>query len=310
MDRASRIQLARQAAARAERVRIRCGVEIAAPVDPIKIAEDCGCEVRLVPLTSLEGMYSPTPRPTIVLGSQRPSGRRTFNCIHELGHHEFKHGVRLDQLVDHAGSVHPDEHLVDMFAGFLLMSQTAVRRAVKDRDVRLSSLTPLDVFRLASFFGVGYSTMINHLTWSLQVIDSKQANRLLRTLPKDLKGIFGGQPDSEVVLADTHWRGRAADLEIGDTLVLPNSVAVDDESKVQRIGVIDDQLLYKAVGRGYARAYSTVGAEWAINVRVAPKHFCLFVRIHGLSQVPADVQVHEIGLFRAHRTCGSHRLFW
>jgi Zn-dependent peptidase ImmA (M78 family) len=95
MDFSNRRQLILKAAAKAQNVRARCKIEQGASIDPISIAEAYGCEVRFMALSSLEGIYSPTPRPVIVLGSERPAGRRSYTCAHELGHNEFGHGTRI-----------------------------------------------------------------------------------------------------------------------------------------------------------------------------------------------------------------------
>jgi hypothetical protein len=166
----------------------------------------------------------------------------------------------------------PEEFMADAFAGYLLMSQTSVRKALLDRKLMGQTLTPQEAFRLASFFGVGYTTFAKHLTWSLLAMDPKHCEKLTRTHPKELKEHFGGTPESEVVLVDTHWRGRAVDLEIGDILVLPPGVQVEEESKLQQAGPVDGQSTFLAVGRGYTRALDDSN-DWAVNIRVAPKHF-------------------------------------
>lgn len=92
MDWKQRQQLASLAAMEASRLRLFAKIPRTAPIDPIETAIKCGCEVRFLSLASLEGIYSPEPSPTIILGSERPAGRRAFTCAHELGHHIFNHG--------------------------------------------------------------------------------------------------------------------------------------------------------------------------------------------------------------------------
>jgi len=183
--------------------------------------------------------------------------------------------MRVDQLVQDksAQNASPEELLADMFAGFLLMSQTSVRRALSERAMQVSTLTEHETFRLASFFGVGYGTLINHLTWSLKMINTNQRDRLLRTQPRRLKQYFGGTPGVEVILVDTHWHGRAADLEVRDLLVLPARAALDDCSRFQFVGTVDEQTVYRAQSPGYTRAFQAQGGEWAANIRVARKQF-------------------------------------
>src|SRR4051812_35560471 len=71
-------------------------------IDPVDLALAEGLDVRFEALKSVEGIYAPDVR-AIILGSLRPRGRRAFNCAHELGHHVFGHGFRVDELL--AGAV-------------------------------------------------------------------------------------------------------------------------------------------------------------------------------------------------------------
>ncbi|KKL21020.1 hypothetical protein LCGC14_2449670, partial [marine sediment metagenome] len=175
MDFQTRRRLTLKAAAQAEKVRVKCKQKQADPVDPITVAEERGCEVRFMSLPSLEGIYSPEPRSIIVLGSERHAGRRAFTCAHELGHHEFKHGMRVEELHTggHESSNDVNEFLADMFAATLLMPKAGVLRALKTRNFDLKKIQPIQLFRLASFFGVGYGTLIEHMTWTLSLLTSQ-----------------------------------------------------------------------------------------------------------------------------------------
>ena len=220
MDFQTRRRLTLKAAAQAEKVRVKCKQKPADPVDPITIAEERGCEVRFMSLPSLEGIYSPEPRSIIVLGSERHAGRRAFTCAHELGHHEFKHGMRVEELHTggHESSNDVYEFLADMFAGTLLMPKAGVLRALKTRNFDLKKIQPIQVFRLASFFGVGYGTLIEHMTWTLSLLTSQQRKELLKTAPKTIKAVYGCEPKFELVIADEGWKNRAIDVEVGDSL--------------------------------------------------------------------------------------------
>lgn len=274
MNTYARRDLILRAAAGAEKVRIECNIARTVSVDPFLLAEKRNCEVRFMTLPSLEGVYSPTPRPVIIIGSQRPKGRRAFTCAHELGHHEFNHGARVEELNASRSQKNkdPDEFLADMFAAFLLMSLGSVRRAFKDRNIQLQKVEPIQIFRLSSFFGVGYSTLIDHMTLTLRLLLPQQREILLQTQPKDLKAKFGGSPQSEVVLVDKFWRDRAVDLEIGDILVLHKGAEVEDSPHLSRHGTIDGQEMFKAASRGYIRAFHN-NSDWAVNIRIAPKHY-------------------------------------
>ncbi len=274
MDNAMRKGLATSAAIEAERVRIPAQVPRTAPIDPVAVAEASGCEVRFMRLPSLEGVYSPEPRPTIVLGAERPAGRRAFNCAHELGHHVFKHGVRMEELnaqrFDHRAP--PEEFLADVFAGFLLMSLPSVRRALKERNWQPGRLCDEEVYRLACFFGVGYAALVHHLTWSLQMLEPSRADELLKFRPKEIKARHAVPPDSELVFVDRHWNHRAVDLAVGDTAVFPCGTDIDGDEQLVAYGVREGELLFRAIAPGYARAIQGTG-DWAVNVRIARKQY-------------------------------------
>lgn len=258
----------------AERVRIKCGINRYASIDPISIAEQCGCEVRYLSLPSLEGIYSPKPHTVIVIGSERPAGRRAFTCMHELGHHEFGHGMRLDELKtsETCNADDPKEFITDLFAANLLMSKTSILYALKTRTLNPTKLDPMDVFRLSSFFGVGYTTIIDHMTLTLRILNQQQRDLLKKITPKVLKTQYGGTPQSEVIIADSFWHGRAVDMEVGDLLVLHQGAVVEDNPRMIKKDFIDRQPTYVAVSRGYARAFHE-GDSWAINIRIAPKQY-------------------------------------
>lgn len=270
----TRKKLTLQASARAQNVLVKCSVETGSAVDPILIAENRGCEVRFMALPSLEGVYSPSPKAVIILGSQRYAGRRAFTCAHELGHHEFKHGARLEELKHDRSCKEkdPDEFLADMFASLLLMSQGSVRKALKTRQIQPQKIEPMDIFRLASYFGVSYGAMIDHMTWTLKVLNTQQRKNLIQTKPKELKAQFGGIPQSEVILVDEFWRDRAVDLEIGDILVLYRGVDVKCGQSIIPNGAINGQPTYKAISKGYAQAFNS-NKDWAVNIRVTSKHY-------------------------------------
>ena len=277
MDFQARRNLVLKATAQAEIIRVKSNVSGTETVDPIDIAEQRGCDIRFMSLPSLEGIYSPEPRPTIVLGSERPAGRRAFTCAHELGHHEFKHGMRVEKLNTDSSksSEDSDEFLADVFAGILLMPKAGIHRALKARHYELKKITPIQLFRLASFFGVGYTTLIVHMTWTLSLLDSHHGKRMTVAAHKILKEIkkhFGGESGYELVLTDEAWSGRAIDLEVGDTLVLLRGAVVESGKHLQQQGIVDGQPVFKVVARGYSRAYSKT-SEWAANIRIAPKHY-------------------------------------
>jgi hypothetical protein len=227
-----------------------------------------------MPLSSLEGIYSPTPRPVVVIGSERPAGRRSYTCAHEIGHHEFGHGTRVDDCVNKGNLENddPGEVLADMFAALLLMPKTSVRKALKERGVQPHNIDPFQIFRTATYLNVGYGSLINHMTWTLDMLTRQQCKDLLKTQPKEIKAVYGGSPQGEVVIVDDLWSDRPVDLEIGDILVLNEDVSIEDTNCLTFNGMFESQNTYRCVRKGYSRAFKNDGV-WGTHIRITSKHY-------------------------------------
>ena len=275
MDWQQQQDLAKRAALEAEKIRLAAKIPHTAPIDPIETAMKRGCEVRFMSVPSLEGMYSPPPKPLIVIGSERPAGRRSFTCAHELGHHVFKHGVILEQLYDQKVTCNvksPEEFLADAFAGHLLMSKSVVCNALKSRGLTAPDITPEQIYRLSCYFGVGYGTTVNHMTYALKLVPRSHSDSLLKVQPKQIKAQYGASADSELVLADFHWLHRAIDAEIGDTIVLPKKAGIEAGSRLQLVEEREDIAIYRALSAGYSRAFCNE-VDWAVHIRISRKNY-------------------------------------
>src|SRR6266487_5305298 len=185
-----RRSLVMDAADAALRVRQSAGLGIWTPMCIYDVAEELGLEVRFVDISSMEGMYCKNAAPLILVSSLRPSGRQAFTCGHELGHHIYKHGTRIDEIIGRPAAksrFDPEEFLADCFAGFLLMPKSAVSRAFAIRGWDICSCTPLQLYTVAGTFGVGYTTLIQHLSSTLNLLPRSRANELARISPKQIR---------------------------------------------------------------------------------------------------------------------------
>lgn len=274
IDFPTRRRLTLKAASLAQIVRVKCKINNTAAIDPITVAETLGCEVWFMPLPSLEGMYTPTPRSVIILGSERPAGRRAFTCAHEIGHNECKHGARIDEFVnDNTPETDDlDEFTANMFAAFLLMPKSIIQKTLKERNLQPQTIDPRQIFSMASYLNVGYGTLISHMTWTLNLLNRQQCKDLLRTQPKKLKAQFGGSPQGEVIIVDRLWQDRTVDLEVGDILVLHSDARLEEKSLLKFSGTTDGHKTYIATARGYTRAFEE-NTGWAANIRIAPKFY-------------------------------------
>lgn len=254
--------LAREALAAARRVRIQAGVSAESPICIFDLVESHfrdELELRFKAAPSLEGIYVRGQQTLgesgiIIVSSLRPSGRQRSTCAHELGHHIFGHGSSVDQVIEAGTSqkFEPNEYMANSFASFLTMPKLGILKAFADHKLDVTTASPTAVYTVASQFGVGFTTLVNHLSRTLRVMPEARAERLLKATPKRIREeLLGTDSPGELVIVDKYWRGRAIDLSVGDHVALPIGSHVEGETVryIERRPVGD---IYRAerVGRG------------------------------------------------------------
>lgn len=221
--------LAKEAVRAAGNLRRQHGVGVAEGLCPYDLAIKLDIKVSFLAAPSLEGMYSPQPEPaSIILSSERPSGRRRYTCGHEIGHHVFNHGYRVDQLDESNSSASsPEEYLAQRFSSALLMPKIAVDAAFARRGWALNKLSPEQVYTISQEFGVGYTTLIANMQMNLNSITNHQANQL-RSVPlsRIRETIIGKDSGSDVFVVDSKWNRSSVDLETNDVLLLPPDASI------------------------------------------------------------------------------------
>lgn len=271
-----RKSLAMQALEAALNVRREMQVGLQAPVCIYDLAEQKGVDVQFRPFAGLEGMYSKSPGPAILISSLRPAGRQVYTCAHELGHHVFGHGnILVDEFTD-VSSVQnkrtSQEILADLFAGFVLMPKYTVDYAFAVRGWQAASCTPLQVYTIAGWLGVGYTTLLSHMAKTLQVIPADQARSLAKIPLSKLRADYLQRSTKDhLVIIDAQWSARAIDVSVGDLLQLP--AEIQQEGDVVHFQE-DNQhgRLFCAVRQGIGRLFHpTTG--WAAFVRVSRKGY-------------------------------------
>lgn len=269
----NRQALAKSAATRA--LRIRAGVH-AKPweaIDVFDVARQLGVEVRFTKISSMEGMYLRQDAPVILIAAERPAGRQRFSCAHELGHHAFGDGTRVDELFDpDSTKVRSDDEIrADMFAGMLLMPKSSVDHAFSARKLNPATANPVEFYRVACWLGVGYSSLAGHLHYALRIITQDRFAALNRFTPKAIRESILGQPTSEeLIIVDEQWCGRPVDAAAGDLLLLPPDTSTEGPFCEKR-AALTHGILYQAVTPGIGRFESPSG--WAAFVRVSRKHY-------------------------------------
>ena len=257
-------ELATRAAREAARVRARLGIGPTSSLCPVDVADALGITVRLDALPSLEGMYAPGDRATVLLGADRPWGRIRHTCGHELGHHVFDHGACVDELcVGRQPAWRPEEYLADRFSTALTMPSLAVGDALRRRGWDAATLTAEQAFVLAQDFGVGYRNFVSHAERSLRMLLPAAANALRRqgrSLGRLRNAVAKFEVEHDVFVGDEHWGARPMDIETGDVVVVPPDALF--AGRCAHLSLRPEaHLVAVAPGEGTAEAAHEVGAD-------------------------------------------------
>ena len=271
----SRRALAQRAMEESIRIRTGVGLDLRGPLDVYALCQRLGVSVRFVPI-SMEGLYKRGDPPRILLSALRPPGRRVFTCAHELGHHVCGHGFTVDQILEESrggGPLSPQEFLVQTFAGFLLMPTLGVRRAFTERGWSATGATPAQLYTVACSFGVGYTTLVHHLAYGLEMLPDRAAHDLLRVpVPRIRRELLGQASSAPLIVADQHWALPTVDAEAGTRLLLPCGTELVDGSQVEHRGDLPSGRLFEAVRLGIARV-ACPGTPWTVFVRVSRRQY-------------------------------------
>lgn len=269
--------------------RLKAGKDLHSPVCIYGIAEAHGLKVTFRDI-DMEGMYQRGSPPRIHLPSRRPLARRAYSCAHELGHHLLGHGSSIDELRENQ-QVRPwdipEEYSADTFAGFVLMPTLGLRQAFASRNLDPATARPINIYRIACNFGVGYRTLITHLLWGERWIGHDRAEELRRHTPQSLRAQILGQISSKpLIVIDQAWTSPSIDCEVGHLLLLPADVAVHGAA-IERIATLDAGALYEARKPGIAQV-TRPGTEWAAFARIAREEYAGRAEFRHLQEEEGD----------------------
>ena len=269
-----RNDLARVGLTEALHIRTAHNIKLYEPICPYDLAEKLDIRVYFDAMPSMEGAYINDEPPRIILSALRPSGRAAYTCAHEIGHHVFNHGSRIDELFENPDKIQQnrDEFLADVFAGFLLMPKLAVSYGFSQRKWSINDFTPEQAFVVAGWLGVGYTTLINHICYSFRLISSDKAKELCKVPLKKIKrNLFGRDIEENVLLVDRYWIGRPIDIQVGDTVVFQEDIILD-EKIYNPMSVSSEKREFQGLHPGITRFYNS-DRSWSAFVRVSRKEY-------------------------------------
>ena len=276
----NRRALANQAMRTAIATRAKAKLDQHGPICIYELSETLGVTVRFNNI-NMEGMYQRGAPPRIHLSARRPLPRRAYNCAHELGHHVLGHGSSIDELRKDAKQYcweDPKEFLADTFAGFILMPIMGLHRAFATRGWTPETATKAQIFTIACEFGVGYRTVLTHLSAGVNMISRARAVALQRAAPKALRtDILGALTPEPLIVADRHRAGPTIDVEVMMLLLLPPgtettgaSLAHERDSRrwssIPRGAARDRTSARQQRGLGGIRSHRTPGLCWACPI--------------------------------------------
>lgn len=262
-------------------LRQRLGIKQHLPVCIYDICHRAGVTVRFNNI-NMEGMYQKAERPFIHLSARRPLARRAFNCGHELGHHEFGHGSSIDELRDDADEpawADPKEFLADTFSAHMLMPVMGLRSAFNTRGLKPETATSEQLYVIACDFGVGYHTLVTHLSVGLGLVSRLRATELKRKTPMMIRTeLLGEETRAGLIVAGSKRLNPLIDAEVNTLMLLPRETVVDAE-KLTPIRRHKNASLFIATKPGIAQIRAP---EWSAFVRVARKKYVGLARYRHL----------------------------
>ncbi len=157
--------------------------------------------------------------------------------------------------------------LADTFAGFILMPIIGLRRAFAVRGWTPETASPIQMFAIACEFGVGYATLLTHLSSGVNMLPRSRATVLQRVTPKALRAsILGALTQEPLIVADRHRTAPTLDTEVNTRLLLPAGTEVTGGGLAFERDLGAGRL-FRAERAGIFQAAVD---DWAVFVRVAP----------------------------------------
>jgi hypothetical protein len=160
-----------------------------------------------------------------------------------------------------------------------------LRRAFSVRAWTPQSATPTQIFTLACDFGVGYATLLTHLSTGVNMLSRGRAAVLRRVAPKALRAdILGALTPEPLIVADLHRAAPTLDTEVNTLVLLPTHTEAAGDRLVFERDLAHGRL-FRAVRAGIVQASA---GSWAVFVRIAPEAYVGLARYRHLEEDPDE----------------------
>lgn len=274
---------------KASEIRMKLGYSLYEPINIYDVCSKLEIDVQFVDI-NMEGFYvnnkimDNTDYPKILISRLRPFPRRVFTCGHELGHHIFNHGLKLDILTDENDTSNHksnDEILVDAFSAHLIMPVACVQSEFKKRKLDFSLATETDYYIVSSLLGVGYQTLIMHCKVNRLINEYKYLELSKHTPSKIFKKHFGNVEEKAYFkIIDFKTSNLPIDLEVSNYLVIPSDFEVDT-NYFEKVKNTELGTLYLAKKSGISSIYSNT-SEKSCFARIQPQNYIGFAEYRHL----------------------------
>ena len=142
-----------------------------------------------------------------------------------------------------------------------------MRRAFSVRGWIPETATPAQIFTIACEFGVGYATLLTHLSAGVNMLSRGRDVALQHVTPKALRmDILGVLTPEPLIVADRHRAAPTLDAEVKTLLILPPGAEVAGDGLAFERDLAAGRL-FRAMKPGIFQASA---GDWAVFVRVAP----------------------------------------
>ena len=165
----------------------------------------------------------------------------------------------------------PDEFLVDVFSAAIQMPKLAVSHELAKRSLDPKTCRHEEIYALSTLFGVSYGGFVTHMERTLGIIDMGRASELTKIQPKHLReSLFGKPCPQNLIVVDTQWSEKCADIEVGDSVLLPPYTTLEGTS-AEITGQSNARTVVTAIAPGICKVGTKDG--WATFVRISRKNY-------------------------------------